>query len=629
MKTKQFKAESKRLMDLMINSIYTHHEIFLRELISNASDAIDKLYYKALKENLSDISRENFEIHITADKDSRTLTLSDNGCGMSKDDLENNLGTIAKSGSLAFKKENGEEGSKDDIDIIGQFGVGFYSAFMVSECVKVISREYGSDEAWCWESHGIEGYTIEPCEKESYGTDIILTIKENTTDDNYDEFLQPYRLRELVKKYSDYIRYPIRMEVEKSRPKEGGEEGETESYTETETLNSMIPLWKKKKSEITEDDYNNFYKDKFYDYQPPAKVIHTSTEGSMTYNALLFIPSRPPFDYYTRDFEKGLQLYASGVMIMEKCADLLPDYFSFVRGLVDSQDLSLNISREMLQHNRQLVAIEKHLEKKIKSELASMLKDDRENYEKFFENFGRQLKFGVYSDYGMHKDVLQDLLLFTSSNEKKKTTLKEYVDRMREGQKYIYYACGENADRIARLPQIEMLCDNGYEVLYLTEDVDEFALTMMREYEGKEFKNASSDDIELDEADKENTKKLNEENKGLLSFMKEALGDKVKEVTLSGRLKSHPVCLSSSGGMSIEMEKVLNAMPNDQKVKAERVLEVNAGHPVFEKLKELYSADQDKVKAYTNILYSQALLIEGLPIEDPVEYSNQVCELMK
>ena len=629
MKTKQFKAESKRLLDLMINSIYTHHEIFLRELISNASDAIDKLYYKALKENLSDISRENFEIHITADKDSRTLTLSDNGCGMSKDDLENNLGTIAKSGSLAFKKENGEEGSKDDIDIIGQFGVGFYSAFMVSECVKVISREYGSDEAWCWESHGIEGYTIEPCEKESYGTDIILTIKENTTDDNYDEFLQPYRLRELVKKYSDYIRYPIRMEVEKSRPKEGGEEGETESYTETETLNSMIPLWKKKKSEITEDDYNNFYKDKFYDYQPPAKVIHTSTEGSMTYNALLFIPSRPPFDYYTRDFEKGLQLYASGVMIMEKCADLLPDYFSFVRGLVDSQDLSLNISREMLQHNRQLVAIEKHLEKKIKSELASMLKDDRENYEKFFENFGRQLKFGVYSDYGMHKDVLQDLLLFTSSNEKKKTTLKEYVDRMREGQKYIYYACGENADRIARLPQIEMLCDNGYEVLYLTEDVDEFALTMMREYEGKEFKNASSDDIELDEADKENTKKLNEENKELLSFMKEALGDKVKEVTLSGRLKSHPVCLSSSGGMSIEMEKVLNAMPNDQKVKAERVLEVNAGHPVFEKLKELYSADQDKVKAYTNILYSQALLIEGLPIEDPVEYSNQVCELMK
>ena len=629
MKTKQFKAESKRLMDLMINSIYTHHEIFLRELISNASDAIDKLYYKALKENLSDISRENFEIHITADKDLRTLTLSDNGCGMSKDDLENNLGTIAKSGSLAFKKENGEEGSKDDIDIIGQFGVGFYSAFMVSECVKVISREYGSDEAWCWESHGIEGYTIEPCEKESYGTDIILTIKENTADDNYDEFLQPYRLRELVKKYSDYIRYPIRMEVEKSRPKEGGEEGETESYTETETLNSMIPLWKKKKSEITEDDYNNFYKDKFYDYQPPAKVIHTSTEGSMTYNALLFIPSRPPFDYYTRDFEKGLQLYASGVMIMEKCADLLPDYFSFVRGLVDSQDLSLNISREMLQHNRQLVAIEKHLEKKIKSELASMLKDDRENYEKFFENFGRQLKFGVYSDYGMHKDVLQDLLLFTSSNEKKKTTLKEYVDRMREGQKYIYYACGENADRIARLPQIEMLCDNGYEVLYLTEDVDEFALTMMREYEGKEFKNASSDDIELDEADKENTKKLNEENKGLLSFMKEALGDKVKEVTLSGRLKSHPVCLSSSGGMSIEMEKVLNAMPNDQKVKAERVLEVNAGHPVFEKLKELYSADQDKVKAYTNILYSQALLIEGLPIEDPVEYSNQVCELMK
>ncbi len=628
MKTKQFKAESKRLMDLMINSIYTHHEIFLRELISNASDAIDKLYYKALKENLSDISRENFEIHITADKDTRTLTLSDNGCGMSKDDLENNLGTIAKSGSLTFKKEN-EEGNNDDIDIIGQFGVGFYSAFMVSSCVKVISREYGSQEAWCWESHGIEGYTIEPCEKDSYGTDIILTVKENTDDDNYDEFLQPYRLRELVKKYSDYIRYPIRMEVEKSRPKEGGEDGETETYTETETLNSMIPLWKKKKSEITQEDYNNFYKDKFYDYQPPAKVIHTSTEGSMTYNALLFIPSRPPYDYYTREFEKGLQLYASGVMIMEKCADLLPDYFSFVRGLVDSQDLSLNISREMLQHNRQLVAIEKHLEKKIKNELEAMLKDDRENYEKFFDNFGRQLKFGVYSDYGMHKEVLKDLLLFTSSHEKKKTTLKEYVERMREGQKYIYYACGETADRIARLPQIEMLCDNGYEVLYLTEDVDEFALTMMHEYEGKEFKNASSDDIELEEADKESAKKLNEENKDLLSFMKETLGDKVKEVTLSSRLKSHPVCLSSSGGMSIEMEKVLNAMPNDQKVKAERVLEINAGHPVFEKLKELYSQDQDKVKAYTNILYSQALLIEGLPIEDPVEYSNQVCELMK
>jgi len=635
MSKKQFKTESKRLMDLMINSIYTHREIFLRELISNASDAIDKLYYRSLTENISSLSRSDFSIRITCDKESRTLIVSDNGCGMTEDELENNLGTIAKSGSLSFKKENDDK--KNDIDIIGQFGVGFYSAFMVSSHVKVISRVYGTDEAWCWESDGIDGYTMKSCEKASYGTDVVLTIKANTDEDQYDEYLDASHIKQIVKKYSDYIRYPIMMEMEKSRKiekadadKKDDEKDEYETYTEDETFNSMVPLWKKKKSEVTQDEYNAFYQEKFMDYEAPARVISSNIEGAATYNALLFIPGHMPYDYYTRDFEKGLQLYASGVVIMEKCADLLPDYFSFVKGLVDSQDLSLNISREMLQHDRQLKAIANHIEKKIKSELLGMLKEDRETYEKFWKDFGRQIKYGVYSDFGMHKDVLQDLLLFYSSSEKKYVTLDEYVSRMKEDQKHIYYMSGESIERIEHLPQIEMLKDKGFEILYLTEDIDEFAMTMLRSYKEKEFKNASSEDIDIEsEEEKEQAKKQSEENKDLLGLMKEVLGDKVTGVVLSNRLKSHPVCLSSKGTLSLEMEKVLNAMPNDQKVKAELVLELNANHPVFAKMKGLISDDKDKIKTYTNLLYSQALLMEGMPIEDPVAFSNQICELMQ
>lgn len=632
-RTKQFKAESKRLLDLMINSIYTHREIFLRELISNASDAIDKLYYHALSEGLSGLSREDFAIDIALDKENRTLTLTDNGCGMTKEELENNLGTIAKSGSLAFKQENGGEEKAKDIDIIGQFGVGFYSAFMVSEDVKVVSKAFGSEEAWCWQSHGVEGYTIEPCEKPSHGTQIVLTLKENTDDEKYDEFLETYRIRELVKKYSDYIRYPIRLPVQKSRVKEetkDSEKPEYETYTEIETLNSMVPIWKKSKSELTAEDYNNFYKEKFMDFEDPMRVIHSSTEGTATYNALLFIPARAPYNYYTRDFEKGLQLYASGVLIMEKCADLLPDYFSFVRGLVDSQDLSLNISREMLQHDRQLKIIASRLEKKIKSELENLLKSDREAYEKFFSNFGLQLKYGIYSDYGMHKDVLQNLILFTSSFEKKLVTLADYVSRMKEEQKYIYYMSGETVERIDHLPQIELLKEKGFEVLYLTDDVDEFALTMLREYDGKEFKNAASGDLGLEsEEEKEAAKKLGEENKELLEAMQKALGERVAQVRLSSRLKSHPACLTSDGDLSLEMEKVLNAMPSDQKVKAQRVLELNASHPVFDKLKALLKEDSQRLETYTSLLYNQALLMEGLPVEDPIAFSNQICELMQ
>ncbi|WP_312643066.1 molecular chaperone HtpG [Hydrogenoanaerobacterium sp.] len=629
MATKQFKAESKRLLDLMINSIYTHREIFLRELISNASDAIDKLYYKSLSDGSTGLSRDDFAINLAVDKDTRTITLTDNGCGMAREELEQNLGTIAKSGSLAFKKENAEKENKEDIDIIGQFGVGFYSAFMVADCVKVISKVFGSDEAYCWESHGVEGYTIEPCKKEGHGTDIILTVKANTEEENYDEFLEPYRLQQIVRKYSDYIRYPIKMEVEKRRPKEGGEEHEFETYTEVDTLNSMVPLWKKTKSEITAEEYNNFYKEKFFDFEDPAKVIHSSTEGSATYNALMFIPARAPYNYYTRDYEKGLQLYASGVLIMDKCADLLPDCFSFVRGLVDSQDLSLNISREMLQHDRQLKIIEGRLEKKIKSELLAMLSGEREKYEAFFKNFGLQLKYGVYSEYGAKKDLLKDLLLFYSSSEKKMVTIAEYIGRMKEEQKNIYYASGESVERIDHLPQIELLKDKGYEVLYLTDDVDEFALTMMREYDGKEFKSAASSDLNLEsEEEKEAAKKQTEENKDLLALMQEALGDKVKAVCLSQRLKTHPVCLASEGALSLEMEKVLNAMPSDQKVKAERVLEINANHAVFSTLTKLFESDKEKVKTYAELLYTQALLIEGMPVEDPVAFSNQICELM-
>ena len=598
MAMKQFKAESKRILDLMINSIYTHREIFLRELISNASDAIDKLYYRTLKDGDTGLNRSDFTIELSPDKEKRTLTISDNGCGMTKDELENNLGIIAKSGSLHFKKEQEKE---DEIDIIGQFGVGFYSAFMVSDDVTVESRAWGSDEAWRWHSKGAEGYTVEPCEKETHGTVITLHIKEDTEDEKYSEFLDEYRLRSLVKKYSDYIRYPIRMEVEKHRLKEGSE-NDYETYREIETLNTMVPIWKKSKSEVTDEELNAFYKEKFFDWQDPAKVIHMRTEGSATFDALLFIPSKAPLDFYTRDYEKGLQLYASGVLIMEKCADLLPDYFSFVRGLVDSQDLSLNISREMLQHDRQLKLIAGRLEKKIKTELENMLANDREKYEAFFKNFGLQLKYGMYA---------------------------EYVSRMKEDQKAIYYACGESAARIALLPQAEAVRDKGYEILYLTDNVDEFALKMLMQYDEKPFQNVSADDLDLrSEEEKKDAEKQAADNKDLLNFLTEALDGKVKAVILSNRLKSHPVCLSSEGAISLEMEKVLNAMPSGDKVQAQRVLELNAAHPVFQKLTKLFAEDKDTLKEYAALLYDQALLIEGIPVEDPVAFSNRICTLM-
>ncbi|MDD3833068.1 MAG: molecular chaperone HtpG [Oscillospiraceae bacterium] len=625
MKTKQFKAESKRLLDLMINSIYTHKEIFLRELISNASDAIDKLYYRSLSEGLTGVGRDGFFIRLDIDKDARTLTITDNGCGMTKDELENNLGTIANSGSFKFKQEN--EG-KEDVDIIGQFGVGFYSAFMVSDCVTVDSRAFGSDEAWCWKSKGAEGYTIVSSDKGEHGTRIVLSIKKSTDDEDYDQFLESFRLRSIIKKYSDYIRYPIQMDIEKSVPKQGEKDGEEDKYetvTQTETINSMVPLWRRNKNELTDEDYNNFYKEKFFDYENPSRVIHSSTEGVATYQALMFIPSRAPFNYYTREYEKGLQLYSNGVLIMDKCADLLPDYFSFVRGLVDSQDLSLNISREMLQHDRQLKTIASRLEKKIKSELSSMLENEREKYDEFFKNFGMQLKYGMYSDYGQHKELLEDLLLFYSSTEKKPVTLKEYVERMKEEQKFIYYACGDSVEKIDKLPQAEAVRDNGFEILYCTEDIDEFALRVLHESGGKEFKSVSAGDLGIDipEEEQENT----EENKELFTAMTEALEGKVKAVRLSKRLKTHPVCLSSEGELSLEMEKVLNAMPSDNKVKAERVLEINHSHPIFASLLALKD-NPERLKDYSQLLYTQALLIEGMPIEDPVEFSNKICDLM-
>ncbi|MBS5782567.1 MAG: molecular chaperone HtpG [Clostridium sp.] len=622
---KQFKAESKRLLELMIHSIYTHREIFLRELLSNSSDAIDKLYYRTLQDGDTGLNRDDFYIRITPDKEARTLTIEDNGCGMTKDELENNLGVIAKSGSLNFKQQMEQ---KDDVEIIGQFGVGFYSAFMVSDCVTVYSRAYGSEEAWRWQSKGVEGYTVEPCEKEGHGTKIVLELKPTTEEENVDEFLEQYRIRSIVKKYSDYIRYPIHMEVEKHRQKEGTE-NETETYREDETLNSMVPLWRKNKNEITKEEYEQFYRDKFYDYEAPLRIIHTSAEGTATYNALLFIPAKAPYDYYTKEFEKGLQLYSNGVMIMEKCADLLPDYFSFVRGLVDSQDLSLNISREMLQHDRQLKLIESRLEKKIKSELEAMLNNSREDYEKFFASFGLQLKYGVYSDYGQHKDLLQDLLLFYSSSEKKPVTLKEYVGRMKEDQKDIYFISGESVARIEQLPQTELLREKGLEMLYLTDQVDEFALRILNAYDGHEFKNVSSDDLGLEtEEEKKAAEQQKEEYKELLEFLQNALDGKVKSVIVSQRLKSHPVCLSSEGAISLEMEKVLNAMPNAERVQAQRVLELNPTHPVFAVLQKLYETNQDKLKEYAQLLYTQALLIEGISIEDPVAFSNQVCSLM-
>ncbi|HBZ08867.1 MAG TPA: molecular chaperone HtpG [Bacillus bacterium] len=619
-----FKAESKRLLDMMINSIYSNREIFLRELISNASDAIDKMYYKALTDESLTFNREDYYIKIDVDKESRTLKIMDTGIGMTEEELENNLGVIAKSGSLAFKNENE---LKDGHDIIGQFGVGFYSAFMVADKVTVLTKAFGSGQAYKWESTGAEGYSIEPCEKENVGTEIILTIKENTDDESYDDYLEEYRLRSIIKKYSDFIRYPIKMEVTESRLKEGSE-NEFEEYKEEQTINSMVPIWRKNKSELTDEDYVNFYQEKHYGFDKPLKHIHIKVDGTVRYNAILFIPENIPFDYYSKEFEKGLELYSSGVLIMEKCADLLPDYFSFVKGMVDSEDLSLNISREILQQDRQLKFIAKNIQNKIKRELESFLKNDREKYELFYHSFGRQLKFGVYNNFGQDKDVLKDLLLFYSSKEEKLVTLDEYVSRMPEDQKYIYYATGETNERIARMPQTELVADKGYEILYFTEDVDEFAIKMLMSYKEKEFKSVASGDLGIDEESQEKKEAEEKENKDLLDYMKETLSGKVKDVKISTRLKNHPVCLTADGEVSIEMEKILRAMPNNQEVKAEKILEVNADHDVFRSLKAAFEQDKEKAALYTNLLYNQALLIEGLQIEDPIEFTNNICKVM-
>ena len=623
MEKKQFKAESKRLLDLMINSIYTHKEIFLRELISNGSDAIDKIYYKALTDENIRFDKEDYHIKIEVDKDNRMLKVIDKGIGMTKEELEENLGVIAQSGSFAFKEENE---LKDGFDIIGQFGVGFYSAFMVADKVTVISKAYGSGESYKWESEGAEGYTIAEYNKDDYGTEIILKIKESTEEEDYDQFLEDYRLRSIVKKYSDFIRYPIKMDIKKSRLKEESTD-EYEDYVEVETVNTMIPIWRRNKNELTDEDYENFYSEKHFGFDKPLKSIHMSIEGALRYNAILYIPSKTPYDFYTKEYEKGLELYSSGVLIMEKSPDLLPDYFSFVKGVVDSEDLSLNISREMLQHTRQLQLIGKKIEDKIKSELTSLLKNDREKYNLFFEQFGRQLKFGVYNDFGMHKEVLQDLLLFYSSKEKSMVTLEEYVGRMAEGQKYIYYAAGESIDRVDKLPQTELVKDKGYEILYLTDDIDEFAIKVLMQYKDNEFKSVSTGDLGIETEEKDGEKET-EENKDLFEYMKEILKDKAVDIQPSKRLKNHPVCLTAKGDLSIEMEKILSQMPDAQEVNAEKVLEINIHHNVFNKLKESYKNDREKIKLYTNLLYNQALLIEGLPIEDPVEFTNNIWELM-
>ncbi|MDU2670893.1 MAG: molecular chaperone HtpG [Clostridium sp.] len=623
MEKKQFKAESKRLLDIVINSIYTHREIFLRELISNASDAIDKIYYKSLSDSTLTFNKEDYFIKITQDKESKTLTISDTGIGMTKEELEENLGTIAKSGSLKFKEENQ---IKDGYDIIGQFGVGFYSAFLVADKVTVITKAFGSDKAYRWESEGVEGYSIEDATKDSYGTDIILHLKENTEDENFDEYLNEYRIKSLIKKYSDFIRYPIKLDVTKSKLKEGSE-SDYEEYKEEETVNSMVPIWRRNKSELTDEDYNNFYMEKRFGFDKPLKHIHISVDGMVSYNSILYIPENLPFNYYTKDYEKGLELYSNGVLIMEKCGDLLPDYFGFVKGIVDSQDLSLNISRELLQHDRQLKRIAKNINNKIKNELENMLKNDRESYDKFYKTFGRQLKFGVYEEFGANKETLQDLIMFYSSKEKKMVTLGEYVERMPEEQKYIYYAVGESNERIEKLPQTELVKDKGYEILYFTEEIDEFAIKMLMNYKEKEFKSVSSGDLGIEADEKDEA--ITEENKGLFESMKEALSGKVKAVKVSKRLKNHPVCLSSEGELSIEMEKVLNSMPNNEGVKADKVLEINPNHEVFNSLKETFENDKDKFDLYTNLLYNQALLVEGLSVEDPVEFANNICKLMK
>ena len=625
MEKKQFQAESKRLLDLMIHSIYSHKDIFLRELISNASDATDKLYYHAMQQGQTGILRDNLPITIKIDRDARTLTISDHGCGMTAEEMEENLGTIAHSGSLQFKQENTQQ---DDIDIIGQFGVGFYAAFMVAAKVEVLSRAQGTDAANRWISDGADGYTIEPATKEQVGTDITLTLMPDSEGDQYSEFLEPYRIQELVKKYSDYIRYPIQMEMPRSRKKEGSDpdKPEWEEYMELTTLNSMIPLWRKSKSELKDEDYNQFYKQKFFDYQDPIHHIHMYTEGAVTYHALLYIPSHAPMNYYTKDYEKGLALYSNGVLIMDKCPDLLPDYFSFVRGLVDSADLSLNISRELLQHDRHLKLIENALEKKIKNELASMMKNKREDYEKFFQAFGLQLKYGAYMDYGMHKELLQDLLLYHTVGSESMMSLSEYTEHMKDGQKYIYYACGETKAKIELLPQMERLRDQGYDVLCLTDSIDEFCMKMMHDYQGKEFKSISDDNLDLESQDeKEEIETLTKEYQPILDQMKQALGDKVTAVQFTSRLKSHPCCLTTKGIVSLEMEKVLNQQPGQDKVHAERILEVNAEQPIFQKIK---TAEPEKLKKYAQVLYAQAQLIEGLPIDDPVAYANTVCDLL-
>ena len=624
MENKQFKAESKRLLDLMINSIYTNKEIFLRELISNASDAIDKLYYRSLTDKNVKVNKDDLYIRVTPYKEARTLTIEDNGCGMSKEELEENLGTIAKSGSLAFKeaakaKENAEK--DDDVNIIGQFGVGFYSAFMVASKVRVESKCYGAEKAYAWESEGAEGYTIDECDKSDFGTKIILTLKADTDDEKYSDFLAEYKIEELIRKYSDYIRYPIKMEVEHEheveQPEGEKKEPKFEKVRHDEILNSMIPIWKKNKSEVSDEDYNNFYQEKFGDYQKPLKVIRTSVEGDVSYTALLYIPSHTPYDYYTKDFKRGLQLYSNGVLIMDKCEDLLPDCYGFVRGLVDSPDLSLNISREMLQHDRQLKIIAKNLDKKIKSELLDMLHKNREDYEKFFTTFGTTLKFGVYNDFGLNKDNLKDLLMFHSSTENKLVTLDEYVDRMKEGQDKIYYACGETVDKIELLPQVE------------TENIDEFVVQVLMEHKEKKFINVCANDVDLDtDEEKEALKKENEENKDMFTLMKETIGEGVQEVRFTHRLKNHPVCLTSEGALSVEMEKVINSMPNDQKVKAQTALEINDSHPIAQKIKDLYANDKEELKKYTQVLYAQARLIEGLPVENPTQISNLICEII-
>ena len=636
MENKQFKAESKRLLDLMINSIYTNKEIFLRELISNASDAIDKLYYRSLTDKNVKVNKDDLYIRITPNKEARTLTIEDNGCGMSKEELEENLGTIAKSGSLAFKeaakaKENAEK--DDDVNIIGQFGVGFYSAFMVASKVRVESKCYGAEKAYAWESEGAEGYTIDECDKSDFGTKIILTLKADTDDEKYSDFLAEYKIEELIRKYSDYIRYPIKMEVEHEheveQPEGEKKEPKFEKVRHDEILNSMIPIWKKNKSEVSDEDYNNFYQEKFGDYQKPLKVIRTSVEGDVSYTALLYIPSHTPYDYYTKDFKRELQLYSNGVLIMDKCEDLLPDCYGFVRGLVDSPDLSLNISREMLQHDRQLKIIAKNLDKKIKSELLDMLHKNREDYEKFFTTFGTTLKFGVYNDFGLNKDNLKDLLMFHSSTENKLVTLDEYVDRMKEGQDKIYYACGETVDKIELLPQVEAVKEKGYEILYLTENIDEFVVQVLMEHKEKKFINVCANDVDLDtDEEKEALKKENEENKDMFTLMKETIGEGVQKVRFTHRLKNHPVCLTSEGALSVEMEKVINSMPNDQKVKAQTALEINDSHPIAQKIKDLYENDKEELKKYTQVLYAQARLIEGLPVENPTQISNLICEII-